>query len=222
MFRDNEFLVDSVAIPPANPASIRVGNDPSLYAMRHDGGVVTVDQIWVNGATYRQFSWQPGSNKISARSSFEPETDETIFQLHLTAATLGMMLTLMNSPSLVESNTNGQRQERRAANRLLQLPVDAWYRVRWRTAADNGIKQSTGDDTGARMPLHYRRGHVRKAQPHFSRAFETDLTGTGWGQWIDGIWVGHPAFGIKKSIFSPILDEAGLAEFARRKRLGAR
>ncbi|CUH82664.1 hypothetical protein [Tropicibacter naphthalenivorans] len=218
MFMDHEFFVDSIAIPPSSPATFRLGDEPSLYVMVYDGKIVRVDQMAVNGATYRQFIWEPGSNRINAGSTVDSKTDEGIFTTHLAAATLGMMLSLLNSPSLVETSPNGHRQERRAANRTHQLPVNAWHRVRWRTAAGRDVERTESEDTGTRKPLHYRRGHVRKAQPHHTGAFATELTDTGWGQWIDGQWVGHPAFGIKKSIHAPTLDEKGLAEFIRRKR----
>lgn len=217
-FESSEFFVDSIAVPPAVPATFRIGDEPSLYAMSYDGSIVTVDQVSVTGATYRQFVWKPGTNHIDARSSFERPTDERVFTLHLTAATLGMMLSLLNSPSLVETSRGGLRQERRAANRSHRLPVDAWHCVRWRIAASSKVEDAEDGDTGSRKPLHYRRGHVRKAQSHHLNAFTTELTESGWGQWIDGQWVGHPAFGIKKSIHTPSLDEDGFAEFVRRKK----
>lgn len=218
-FLDHEFFVDNIAIPPSAVATFRLGEEPSLYVMVYDGKIVRVDQMAVDGATYRKITWEPGSNRIEAGSTIDPQTDEGIFRTHLAAATLGMMLSLLNSPTLVETGPSGQRQERRAANRTHQLPVDAWHRVRWRTAASREVEGSKGDDTGPQMPLHYRRGHVRKAQPHHVGAFATELTDTGWGQWIDGHWAGHPAFGIKKSLHSPTLDPKGLAEFIRRKRI---
>lgn len=214
----SEFFVDSIAIPPANPATFRLGDENSIFLMRSAGQAVTITQIGANGATYREFRWQAGTNSIDTRSMFEAQTEEVQFQLHLTALSLSMMLSLINSPKLVELTGGGQRQERRAANRSLKLPVNAWHKVVWRTAAGRRVAATDNDEDGTKMPLHYRRGHVRTAQSHFAAAFETTLTDTGWAQWIDGRWVGNPAFGIKKAVHAPVLDRHGLADFMNRKR----
>lgn len=213
----SEFFVDSIAIPPANPATFRLGDENSIFLMISAGQVVIVTHIGANGAIYREFHWQPGTNRIDTRSTFEPQTEEVRFQLHLTALSLSMMLTLINSPKLVELTGGGQRQERRAANRSLRLPVNAWHKVVWRTAAGRKFAATDNDEHGAKIPLHYRRGHVRTAQSHFAAAFETTLTDTGWAQWIDGRWVGNPAFGVKKAVHAPTLDRHGLADFMNRK-----
>lgn len=214
----SELFVDSIAVPPANPATFRLGDENSIFLMRSAGQVVIVTQIGANGAIYREFRWQPGTNRINTRSTFEPQTEEVQFQLHLTALSLSMMLSLINSPKLVELTGRGQRQERRAANKSLRLPVKAWYKVVWRTAAGRKVAATDNDEYGAKMPLHYRRGHLRTAQSHFAAAFETTLTDTGWAQWIDGRWVGNPAFGVKKAVHAPVLDRHGLADFMNRKR----
>ncbi len=61
----------------------------------------------------------------------------------------------------------------------MNLPVDAWYKVKWRTAAGRQLPTLASDEPGPKKPLHYRRGHVCTAQSHFDGAFETGLTDTG-------------------------------------------
>jgi hypothetical protein len=216
LFQDSEFFIDSIARPPSNPATFRLGEEATVFFMRTQGPVVVVEQLGADGATYRRFRWEPGTNKMEAHSTFEQETDEILFRLILTGLTLGMMLSLINSPKLVDVSRSSPRQERREASRTFNLPVDAWHRVSWRTAAGRDVSASGSEEPGSKKPLHYRRGHVRTAQSHFHGAFATSLTETGWGQWIDGQWVGHPAFGIKKSIHTPTLDRKGLSEFMKR------
>lgn len=213
-----EFFVDSISRPPANPAAFRLGDENSIYFMQTDGVTVQVDQVGLDGQCYRRFGWRLGTNKIDSRSYFETPSEQVDVQLHLTALSLSMMLSLINSPKLVEVLGGGQRQERRAADRSHSLPVDAWHKITWRTAAGRNVEDPGPADTTTKMPLHYRRGHVRTAQGHFAGAFETGLTETGWAQWIDGQWVGHPAFGIKQSIHSPKLDQEGLMNFMNRKK----
>ncbi|WGW05320.1 hypothetical protein [Tropicibacter oceani] len=72
---DHEFFVDSVAIPPSVPATFRLGDEPFLYVMVHDGKIVRIDQIAVNGATYRQFMWEPGSAEVGVRTPEEHESE---------------------------------------------------------------------------------------------------------------------------------------------------
>lgn len=217
---NTELFVDSTSLPPANITTLRIGEENSVFLLHKANKVVTADLVGADGRIYRQFGWQPGTNRIWVHSLFEMKTEETELKLHWTALTLAMTLSLINSPKLVELSPSGTRQQRRAAQRLVNLPVDAWHKVTWRTAVGtkrNVAKGSAEDrDAGSvRQPLHFRRGHLRTAEKHYQGAFQTVYTSTGWGQWIDGAWAGNPAYGIKKSIFSPRLDQRGFSAFIK-------
>jgi len=211
--REGECFIDSIALPPASICTIRIGEEPSLYLARAESDRVELLQLTEGGVVARRYAWRCGTNELQSRSYFEPNSDEVAFTQHGISLTLPMMLTLINSPKLVEFEGNGQRQERRAAFRASNIAVNAWHRVTWRTAAGNASSSDGTNAEGPKKPLHYRRGHLRTAQEHYTRVFSTKLTSSGWGQWIDGQWVGHPSLGIKRSIHSPKLDEAGLSKF---------
>ncbi len=161
----------------------------------------------------RRYAWRCGSNEFEVQSNVERLSGDNWFTQHGIALVLPLMLTLVNAPKLVETGIFGSRQERRAAFRTSSIAVDAWHKVSWRTAA--GKKHTTGGESsdGLKKPLHYRRGHLRTAEKHYTGAFATKLTSTGWGQWIDGRWLGDPALGIKKSQFAPKFDPAGFKKF---------
>ncbi|MDO6477988.1 hypothetical protein Q4578_11170 [Shimia thalassica] len=217
MFREDECFVDSIALPPAEICTLRIGKEPTLYLARKADDRVELIQLAEGGHAVRRYAWRCGTNEVSAQSFFEANTDDVQFVQGGLALTLPMMLTLINSPKLVEICGNGLRQERRQASRSTRIAVDAWHKVSWRTAARYSRSSEPAFD-GPKKPLHYRRGHLRKALEHHSKAFPTKLTETGWGQWIDGQWVGHPSLGIKRSKYSPKLDQQGLQRFVEAQR----
>lgn len=211
--REGECFIDSIALPPASICTLRMGQESSLLLARAEGDRVELLQLTEGGVVARRYAWRCGTNELHSQSYFEPNTDEVAFVQGGISLTLPMMLTLINSPKLIEIEGTGQRQERRAAFRTSNIAVNAWHRVTWRTAAGNTNRSDGHDTEGPKKPLHYRRGHLRTAQDHYAGAFSTKLTSTGWGQWIDGRWVGHPSLGIKRAIHSPKLDESGLSKF---------
>lgn len=215
LIREDEVFFDSIALPPAPVCTIRIGQENTLLLAMNEADRVEMIQLTTDGFAARRYAWRCGTNECDIQSYFEENGEETQFVQGGIGLTLPMMLTLINSPKLVEFSSNGKRQERRAAFRADRFAVDAWHKVTWKTAAGKVHQTDTRNGDSSSKSLHYRRGHLRTAQPHFTNAFTTKLTETGWGQWIDGRWVGDPSLGIKKAVHSPKLDQAGLAKFIK-------
>lgn len=82
--------------------------------------------------------------------------------------------------------------------------MDAWHKIEWNI--NEPVKAKDDSDRGGwRMPLHYTRGHWRKAQDHWD-----DVVIRKDGKpykWIEGFWSGHPAYGVKKSYHAPKLGK---------------
>lgn len=116
--------------------------------------------------------------------------------------TVAAICTIINQPSFTLRTPAGSRQERRAATRAGGYAVDAWHRITWNIG--EAVKAKLTRDEPVRcMPLHYTRGHWRRAtERHKNSTLRKD---GGWYQWIDGYWSGHPAFGISKSYHAPKL-----------------
>lgn len=55
LFQDTEYFIDSIAKPPADPATFRLGEEPTIFYMRTEGSTVAVDQIGTDGSTFRKF-----------------------------------------------------------------------------------------------------------------------------------------------------------------------
>lgn len=217
LVKEEKQYIDEVAIPPANPATLRFGDDNVLHLVTSHDEQVYVFQFDEYGNTLRLFSWRPGTDCFEGRSLVEPPNEQTEFVAMTTALGLAMLLTLLNCPKLVVTEPGGTRQQRRAIARQYSIPAQAWHRVRWKTAVGPARSASSNSTGEFGKPLHYRRGHIRAAQAHYERAFQTTLTETGWAQWINGMWVGDPAFGVKTSIHPPVLDEQGVKAFISRQ-----
>jgi hypothetical protein len=130
-------------------------------------------------------------------------------------ALLAYILSLINQPRILAKQPLLSRQSRRAAQRGGAKAVDAWHKVTFDLSRETAAKV-TRDPDYHKVPLHWRRGHFRRALPHYRGAIQRldairpedrDL----WWQWIEGQWVGHPAFGLKKSVHAPKLSTGKLA-----------
>lgn len=127
-------------------------------------------------------------------------TDEDRRARAVHVLTVASMCSVLNQPSFTIQEPAGSRQERRAAKRSGSYASDAWYKITWNIGEAVKTKL-TRDDPVRCMPLHYTRGHWRKAQEGW---INTTRRKDGlWYQWIEGFWSGHPAFGIKKSYHTP-------------------
>lgn len=113
---------------------------------------------------------------------------------------------LLNQPSFTKREPAGSRQERRAAKRSGSYATDAWHKVSW-NIGEAAKAKVTRDEPTRCMPLHYTRGHWRKAEEGWNNV-ERRKDGL-WYQWIEGYWSGHPAFGVKRSYHAPKMARAG-------------
>lgn len=119
--------------------------------------------------------------------------------------TVAAMCSILNQPSFTKKEPAGSRQERRAAKRSGSYANDAWHKITWNIGEEVKAKL-TRDEPVRCMPLHYTRGHWRRAEEGWKN---TTLRKDGlWYQWIEGFWSGHPAFGIKKSYHAPKMGDA--------------
>lgn len=113
-----------------------------------------------------------------------------------------MLFSLINQPRFVVRGKAGTRQLKRRMHRGYGISTDAWHKIQWNITEPVKAKDDS-DRGGWRMPLHYTRGHWRKAQDHWD-----DVVIRKDGQpykWIEGFWSGHPAYGVKKSYHAPKL-----------------
>lgn len=122
---------------------------------------------------------------------------------------VGLLISLINQPRFVVQSAAGTRQSRKQAFRGHGISTGAWHKIQWNLGEPVKAK-SDSDRGGWRMPLHYTRGHWRKAQDHWD-----DVVIRKDNQpykWIDGFWSGHPAYGVKKSYHAPKLGKKELVQ----------
>ena len=142
--------------------------------------------------------------RISGHALGMSETMQQTYTMHV--LTVATMCSLLNQPSFTKREPAGSRQERRAAKRSGSYAVDAWHKISWNIGEAVKAKLTRDEPTRC-MPLHYTRGHWRKAEEGWNNV-EQRKDGL-WYQWIEGYWSGHPAFGIKRSYHAPKLARAG-------------
>lgn len=125
-------------------------------------------------------------------------------------AVSAFMLSLINQPTLVSNVPLVSRQVRRSLQRK-GIDASRWSMVSWDVSRASAARHAkmTGGKEG--VALHWRRGHWRRAEAHYHgavqrpdalRVEERDL----WWQWIEGMWVGHPAFGFVQSVHAPKIN----------------
>ena len=117
---------------------------------------------------------------------------------------VAMVFEVINQPRFVVRDAAGSRQSRKHMHRKHGISTGAWHKIEWNLGEPVKAK-SDSDKGGWRMPLHYTRGHWRKAQEHWD-----DVVIRKDNQpykWIDGFWSGHPAYGVKKSYHAPKLGK---------------
>lgn len=119
------------------------------------------------------------------------------------------VLSLINQPRMVSTSSALSRQQRRMIERKHgSASSKNMSVVKWdvsKSSASAHSERSGGVDGKA---LHWRRGHWRRAEKDWKgarqrldalRPEERDL----WWQWIEGMWVGHPAYGFVQSVHAP-------------------
>lgn len=113
---------------------------------------------------------------------------------------------VVNSPGMSETGVFGGRADRR---RQIRSTGVAFRVVRWKVGA--GRAGAAHGNTGRKgVPLHFRRGHYRRANSHYKGAmflerFVADQP-PGWFQWIEGQFVGSPEFGVVRHAYAPKLS----------------
>lgn len=151
-------------------------------------------------------SYQVGVEDPLLISGLTAGEDEEQQQVHtMNVLTVATMCSLLNQPSFTKREPAGSRQERRAAKRNGSYATDAWHKITWNIGEEVKAKL-TRDEPVRCMPLHYTRGHWRRAEEGWKNT--TQRKDGLWYQWIEGFWSGHPAFGIKKSYHAPTMGDA--------------
>lgn len=117
------------------------------------------------------------------------------------------LMALISEPAICKRVPALSRQQRRQAERTDVPAYAAATRVVW-TVLSEYEKHAPKGHSGLKMPLHYRRGHYRKAEAHFNGAVQLpnairEEHREGWWQWIEGMWCGHPAYGIRRHDYTP-------------------
>ena len=143
------------------------------------------------------------SLRVAKEPSPDRPEDQQIYSMHV--LTVATMCSILNQPSFTKREPAGSRQERRAAKRNGGYATDAWHKITWNIGEEVKAKL-TRDEPVRCMPLHYTRGHWRKAEEGWKNT--TQRKDGLWYQWIEGFWSGHPAFGIKKSYHAPKMGDA--------------
>ncbi|MHC4858016.1 MAG: hypothetical protein ACYTBY_09635 [Planctomycetota bacterium] len=111
---------------------------------------------------------------------------------------------IINQPRFVVREAASSRQQRRAAKKAHGIAVEAWHKIEWNI--DEPVVSKDNQGRSFKMPLHWTRGHWRKAQPHWD---DVCIRKDGLPYiWIKGFWSGHPAYGCKRGYHVPNKKEA--------------
>ena len=178
-------------------AVVRVGAE---YEPLQCGGYIMSDKEQDNAILMGDVSYENPEEK-----------DQNGLENYLAGGVMSMALTmtLINQPRFVVQGAAGSRQSRKHMHRKHGIATGAWHKIQWNLGEPVKAK-SDSDRGGWRMPLHYTRGHWRKAQDHWD-----DVVIRKDNQpykWIDGFWSGHPAYGVKKSYHAPKLGKKELVQ----------
>jgi hypothetical protein len=166
--------------------------------------VLVLDEDYKNGKVGDGVAfvgtYTPGTDQISL-GDVEERDSTWCFQI------VASICCLISDPVLVRTVPAHSRQVRRRLEAVGKNADAKTLAVKWTVLSDRDMVQRYGR-TGKGVALHYRRGHFRRAEPHFAGAMQmphalrAELR-EGWFQWIDGMWVGHPAFGIRRHDYTP-------------------
>ncbi len=148
-------------------------------------------------------TWVPGQPMKFPLKFHDP------VQVELAGALLRIpfCVALINEPRIVRHVPAVSRQQRRAAERSGKFAGASWTRIMWDVTKPTVAKSAAASDCRC-MPLHWVRGHWKRALPHFKGAcLRPDALKPEdrmiWWQWIDGFVRGHAYFGIRKSVHAP-------------------
>ena len=123
---------------------------------------------------------------------------------------ISALLSLINEPRIVEVRPGrASRRYTRRVRKLTGRPPMAWSDVSWTIGKRVASKHVPNGEAGSPRPLHWCRGHWRKADPGIANAqyiFLPRRSGWGWYTWVTDSWKGHPDFGIKLQRHVPRLE----------------
>lgn len=106
---------------------------------------------------------------------------------------------IINQPRFVDQKAASSRQQRRSAKKAHGIAVEAWHKIEWNI--DEPVELNDKQGRSFKMPLHWTRGHWRKAKPHWD---DVCIRKDGLPYiWIKGFWSGHPAYGCKRGYHVP-------------------
>jgi hypothetical protein len=142
-----------------------------------------------------------GTYEVGADVTSRSEKDAIFSELYMVVC----LLSLINQPQFTKSSPAGTRQQRRHAERKHNIPSERWRRIEWDLVKPK-VQAGERVGSGRHMPLHFTRGHWRKALEHYDDVVQRN--DGNWYKWINGYWSGHPAYGIVKSIHAPKVSNA--------------
>ena len=193
---------------PANQALICTAD--GQYMVKEENGrflfFVFVDKPVFFGAI------QPSGEYLCASWLPDDCTDVAASEIFITAT----ILSILSQPRVIIKERADHCRKRREFNRGGAFTVDAWTRVSWDLSKATKAKIAA-DPTFRKVPYHFRRGHPRRAEEHYKGAYQMpcalrDADKEGWWQWIAPQFVGHPAFGFRRSVHAPKLSTGQLAK----------
>ena len=200
--------------PPSNVCYVRfaslekhLGNEDiqnmGLLTEYFEDGMTSITAVSPLGPPITLGAYHPDQGVFFESSKEDPNNwDEgKITSISNIILELAGCFELINNPRFIVSEAAGTRSQRKQMKREQNIPLEAWHKISW-NVDETTVVINEKDGGGWRMPLHYTRGHPRKAEPHHMNIMYKD--GKPY-KWIEGFWSGHPAFGIKKGYHAPTL-----------------
>lgn len=111
---------------------------------------------------------------------------------------------LINEPRLTIVTDVSNRQIRKSSSKKGLIIDKSWSKISW-NVGDNIKNKILANDPKYSLPLHFRRGHWKRANETNPKSIRRERSSDQslWWTWIDGYWAGHPAFGFKKHFYTP-------------------
>lgn len=194
--RHGEVTILAVELLNGGYSSISLGEN-SADPVGHPQTVVSFVSN-VSGTTRGIGAYVPGglvgiSSRFASDDGLANAFCDLIFQCSI-------IMSLINQPNITSVSPALSRQQRRAMARSGKPSSGSLSIVRW-NIGEGAKARALAASGGKPRALHWRRGHWRRAEQHYHGAVQRSEGG--WWQWIEGMWVGHPAFGVIKSIHAP-------------------
>ena len=146
-------------------------------------------------------SWDLKKNEVRINTKLSEKSIP-----HVISAAFGIVQ-IINTPRFITEQPAGTRHQRKQMKREIGKPVDGWHKITWNLNKPS-VAQSLYEEALYKLPLHFVRGHWRKAKETDPKSMQRPKAlnpehRTMWWTRIEGFWRGHPANGIKKSYHAP-------------------